>query len=41
MAQSTQLADVRAAQLERLRTGIDALLESNRFYQTRLQAIAT
>ncbi len=35
------LADLRAAQLERLRVGIDALLKSNRFYQARLHPVRT
>ncbi len=35
------LADLRAAQLERLRVGIDALLKSNRFYQARLHPVCT
>jgi phenylacetate-CoA ligase len=33
--------DLRSFQLERLSTGIDALLESNRFYRTRLHPVAS
>ena len=34
-------AEVRASQLERLRTGIELLLQSNRFYQARLHPVTT
>src|SRR5207245_2152466 len=41
MALSTRLADIRAAQLERLRAGIESLLQTNRFYQARLHRVGT
>ena len=41
MALSTRLADIRAAQLERLGAGIESLLQSNRFYQARLHRVRT
>ncbi len=41
MALSTRLADIRAAQLERLGAGIESLLQGNRFYQARLHRVST
>ncbi|HEV2013268.1 MAG TPA: phenylacetate--CoA ligase family protein [Candidatus Dormibacteraeota bacterium] len=41
MALSTRLADIRAAQIERVRAGIESLLQSNRFYQARLHRVTT
>ena len=41
MALSTRLADIRAAQLERLGAGIESMLQGNRFYQARLHRVST
>ena len=41
MATVTSLADVRAGQLERLRSGIHGLLQTNRFYRERLHPVST
>jgi phenylacetate-CoA ligase len=39
MTLSTRLADIRAAQLERLGAGIESLRQDNRFYQARLHRV--
>ena len=41
MALSRRLADICAAQLERLASGIESLLQSNRFYLARLHRVKT